>query len=324
MIDLKEFVKICEDYKIELKQFNEDCNSIANYVVLNESLQEKNLIEFVNQYKDDKQSFNNIFGNIFRMSAIAWDKIDSSRVTEYEGGNAQGKKSARKIIKGEINGFILIKSNSGKFTNYLDENSLYAKRNYYGERITPNQKICLSLLDDCKSFYIYDLTGLSVYDKRRKREEDREGMIDSHDPEQLQKIARQNIERYKAIVAKNKVDKENHVDEYDDIVKSLIDEFSNIMYKISKNPGKYADIWTSVSSIVYSVNSTSSWNKGRKVGSDGLLTVYSHYVVSKLRLSKGDSNYVDLTKSEFENAKKDLDKAIESMERTLKSIKDKL
>ena len=160
MIDLKEFVKICEDYKIELKQFNEDCNSIANYVVLNESLQEKNLIEFVNQYKDDKQSFNNIFGNIFRISAIAWDKIDSSRVTEYEGGNAQGKKIARKIIKGEINGFILIKSNSGKFTNYLDENSLYAERNYYGERITPNQKICLSLLDDCKSFYIYDLTGL--------------------------------------------------------------------------------------------------------------------------------------------------------------------
>ena len=57
---------------------------------------------------------------------------------------------------------------------------------------------------------------------------------------------------------------------------------------------------------------------------DGLLTAYSHYVVSKLRLSKGDSNYVDFTKSEYENAKKDLDKAIESMERTLKSIKDKL
>ena len=134
----------------------------------------------------------------------------------------------------------------------------------------------------------------------------------------------ENIERYKAIIAKNKVDKENYVDEYDDIVKSLIDEFSNIMYKISKNPGKYADIWTSVSSMVYSVNSISSWNNGRKASSAGLLTAYSNYVVNKLILSKGDSTYVDFTKSEFENAKKDLDKAIESMERILKSIKDKL
>ena len=43
MIDLKEFVKICEDYKIELKQFNEESYELIEAILNHEWLKEKRL-----------------------------------------------------------------------------------------------------------------------------------------------------------------------------------------------------------------------------------------------------------------------------------------
>lgn len=337
-----------------MKTFNEYIFEYQTYLsyleidneLITEKLNDPKLLELAKYLKQfsSKNSYNDkSFSGIFGKYNIEWDKIQESDWNKIE-----NLKEAQKYI-GKINsnssnkylrGIILIERNkkiSGLFSykTYIDfynnrveydyDNGTYS--NVKKPRIINYDKIIdmKNLLQEGDICYFLDLTPFekSYIAKKSERDRNKKGMILQGDEEFYKKLAKENIERYKKIIAKNKAEQAAKQDKLVEQVKDTINKVMELSIKIFQGGPKYADLQYSISSLIEKINSKQIWNsKGKSTGSDGLLYIFNEYLSASLDVSKNGG--YDFQRRNIEIYKNKLNQIIQNIEQKITDIESKL
>lgn len=194
----------------------EDYNMIEESMV-NEALNEPHLLELVDQIKKNNKDID-LKHLLFNRFEIKWDNIDSSNVREYHKIDKEALTTARNIIagrNGEVRGILLLRNYKGEYTYIISykKDSLYlgAKANRY---VSPHwadkrSSELMYMVEHADSFVaiIWDGDWAWARSKERQdRRKAREGMI-LNTPEYYEDIAKENLARYKKIIAQNRANR---------------------------------------------------------------------------------------------------------------------
>lgn len=323
------FDKLAEKYNLARRIVCslEDDEDVVNEDVINEALYEPHLLELADQMKKSKLNIKNILFNYF---PIEWDLIDSSNVQEYSKIDAKAKTKIRNIIAGRDgqHGIILLKKNINGPYDYIISNKkevlnisgkhIYSKEFYYGRtwQSKTSTELMIDYVDMCDSAVIISFDTNAIYARRRKnldRVEARKGMV-HNTPEYYEEVARENIERYKKIIAQNKAaNKNKDFDQIDKDVETIVQAAFKYAQNIRKNykpnpnnPHNHYFETSKIENIMDEIYDKKVWvgynnklvshNNGYK-GSEGLLSLYDQYMRSYIR-SNATGDIGDLRKLE--------------------------
>ena len=255
-----------------------------NESVINEEINEPHLLKLAKQLIDKKQgSFIDAVG----YTGIAWDKVSTSNVevfNMYEEAE-DARKAVRSIIsKAEKIGLVLV-INFGEYTHIINGHKrLYSTKKHNEAYISYTDII--DIVNNAEKIICIDLDGLGneVYIKRRSREKSREGMVLQGDPEYYRKVAKENIKRYKEIIAKNKLVKNRNYEKLDKAVQEALNRVMQAVMKVHKDPIKFADksfelAW--MQELIYDQKVYLGWDNktgnAKYKGQEGLLYCYKEY-----------------------------------------------
>lgn len=219
----------------------------------------------------------------FRFSDISysveWDKIDASRITEYETSDSKCATIARKYIAGSNPGFMALMDSDGDVYGLVSGKRFLRLKNRHGgwrgdqvlskysNRDELNSTEMLDLVLRADTVMFINLSGYNhnnYYQKRAdrnnaqsgalafKRGEERSGKDDSYfnkiDVKNIryyQKVADDNRERYKRELTKLKAQRAAMSNNFSQIKVRLdraFDRYTTLLTKILQNPSKY-DGW---------------------------------------------------------------------------------
>lgn len=334
--------------------FENSVNTILSEIdadIICEKLTEPHLLDLAKWFKglNDK---NMTFGKTLGYLDVEWDKIKTSDFDYYTKGDKKGTSIAVKTCpSNNIHDEILvlfvdendkiqyyIKSYGNLVTvnnnKYVDdyaykEGSWYAKD--YTKPIkrpanpsTESRTIQRDIRELCKQydFMILDLSNKMTQSRRNlrnKRYEAQKGMIT---PDMYGKIARENIERYREIIARNKAEKIAQNDELSERVEYMLTQVMQLSQTIIKGGAKYADLEYNVGSLLGECYGERHYNNKHHTtyGSDGLLTLYASYVGAIMNNSQKHVTYVQKPE---EYAKK-IEYKLDSIQKHIDKILEKL
>ena len=308
---IKEFIKM----PTRIVCSNEDEGEIIKEEMINETLNEPHLLELVDQLKKNK-TYNDYKRQLFGYHDIKWDELDSSNVKEFNKIDNDALKAARNIIAGN-NGFILLKDYNGQYKSMInnDKSVLYFKKATFSYGLGPvffNKQTStdlISMVKNADSMVIVkwdDSSGESaVYKLRRDRRDSRDGMV-FNTPEYYERVAEENIERYKKIIAKNRANGINvkEFEQIDSDVELIVQkalEFTRNLRKNSKDKNVTWDVLhiDSINRDIYDQRQYVGYSKGKSnyVGSDGLLYLYTEFTKFYMKFKESGDTY-------YENAMK--------------------
>lgn len=149
-------------------------------------------------------------------------------------------------------------------------------------------------------------------------------MVLQGDEEHYKKLAHDNIERYKKIIAQAKAEKAIKDDTIAQDVNDVINKVMSLTNTLAKNPDKYADISYDICSLTEQIYSTSRYDiqKRRTIGKNGLLPTFHTYLRNQVSVAK-DGGY-DFQRKDADNAKESIKKQIESLKQQIEKIEAKL
>lgn len=258
---------------------------IKENLQINESLKSSILNDVVKQLKEkDAQSFKKLFGDMYRvrMSEVTDDDFEvftdvkfSKDMMEFltsiiKGLIFEGKyylTFVREPNKGEFLWFV---DSDGTFLGLTDDTSASFKIGAYADNYKITEK---------KSFLKgNDLYCLPIDKKQRDnynkivsdRMNAKEGSVDMS-PEGLKKIADENINKYKEILANNALDNGKVSDKTVDKVYDLIDEVNKLARRAAKDWNKYEheeykyDALTALNELILAMNDVDKERRFYKV-----------------------------------------------------------
>jgi len=353
MRSVQEYIK----ESLIIERFNAIDNQIIFEALQSKVLQElaKQLLDQVNaekKYNDESgnkmfnsrnKTFNYIFGSKWGQK-VAWSEITDSDIEERPADywnhvrtSAENKRMIKELIKGQNTDRIIIikdpETNKFKDVIFADEIfHLEGSETGYGKAAgykyssygKPKQSEILNLCTGKDLYIIKDVNikHTAYYNKRKEREDSKRDMI-YMDPESLKAIAKKNQERYKQIIAKNKIDNQ-HNDKLIDKAKDIIDQAAYWATEVAKNPARYADIISDVTTLtkliydkrkyIQSRGKYSGWYEGI----DGILPTLMAYI-NNIR-SGSSSNYTSMYAKDIELNKKQLESLIQKCEIILQRI----
>lgn len=309
--------------------------------ILVESLQSSILTDLAKQMKQNAKdnsdswyakssSFKNLFGkDSIKWSEVTDDKFTIVTVDAPEKERKEIEKKVRKLIKGDITGMVIVRDPKSKEFVYLIDNWGGLKNIKTTSRITGNrrnsdlnQKEKLSYLEGY-DIYFLDLTGLDTWDIRKKRHDEKRGMIELDDWS-LSEIAKENVKRYKEIIAKNKAQKLAQEDNTSELVNEIIQRSMDIAAKVNKDVIKYADLLYPVEKMLLLIYDKQTYDrKDHKLeGSDGLLKAYASYIHNKVNANRG--SYADMYQKDTEEALVRIKETIKKLDNLMDEIEEKL
>lgn len=303
--------KLKEKYKVARRIVCsiEDDEELINEELINEALNEPHLLEIADQLKKSKKDP----VILFRHFEIEWDLIDSSNVQEFTRIDAKAKTKIRNTIarRDDIRGIILlwddhkqmytdIISDKKEILN-LNNDRIYSFGSFSRNWVKMSTTELMNYVDSADSAIIINWTIDDLTAKYRKqvnRRKSREGMV-HNTPEYYEEVARENIERYKKIIAQNKAaNKNKDFDQIDKDVETIVQAAfkyaQNIRKNFKPNPNNPHNHYFETSKIenimdeIYDkkvwvgYNKSVSHNNGYK-GSEGLLSLYDQYMRSYIR-----------------------------------------
>ena len=310
--------------------------------IINESLQSSILQQLAKQLKPfgsknnnnywNNKSFSGIFGSL----NVAWDKITDNDFEKYEAGDKAGIKKARAVLaSGDkwINAVILFPNADGKtfdsmicyrgYVNFKEHKWDYEINSYKEQPSrdfeTYKQKW---IKEDCeqKDFYILEIKDFEVYDIRGQRNSAKLGSFIPGDAYYYKKVAEENVERYKKIIAKRKAERAAKEDNIAQQVQEIVNKVLELSAKAATNPDKFVDIQYRIAYLLENIYSTSRWDSKRgQTGTDGLLYLFKNYLSNHLSMAK-DGGYgfersaQDKTKTQIEKCIENINKRIEEIE----------
>ena len=285
------------------------------------------------------KTFKQIFGN----EDIVWNKITDADIEEYpatEDEKEQKKldKKAREVIKGNKK-ILIARNKDGEFTYFvngwgtvynLKKGSTWSFHqgsnvsNYRGKDIPQYEK-----LEKLKgqTLYIIDTSSSERNKIRQERYVAKSGTI-MFDPDSLERIAKDNIERYKKILRENRANRLNN-DELINKAKKIINRVASYAAMVAKDPVRHADLISDVSNLslwIYDkkhYNQPTRYNKqGYYTGVNGLLPMMMSYTKLVKDLSSGGG--YEHQNNELKSVQKEMEKAVEKAEELMKKIEDKM
>lgn len=208
-----------------------------------------------------------------RISAIAWDKIEASKISEYDNSDPKTLTIIRGLIYKKADGMFVLMNKDGEVYAIIYQKEVYSlspNTNYRGiDKYTSgwkgsNQDI-IDTVSSADSFMFIDLKGENlVWDLRNDRRKAREGalvyrkgyertgkgeyswsqdIISVKNVRYYQEIANDNRERYKTMVQQLKAKKALTSGNFDNIKKRLDDIFARytkLLSKVYADPTKYS------------------------------------------------------------------------------------
>ena len=288
-----------------------------NEGMVNEALNEPHMLELMDQLKKNNQKlYSKAKELIFNWITVPWDEIDSSNVKEYTKMDAKEKAKARNIISGrdDIRGIILLRNSKDEYTHIIHKKEiLYLNPDTYSYRYSwgpgwSDEKTTelMYYVDRADSMVIiswdWNMTN-KRYLKRKERGDARAGMV-LNTPEYYESVARENLDRYKKIIAQNRANKMNDAefDKIDEDVEAIVQKTLQLTIeyrKKAKSGDKNQGIWDAgrienLNRDIYDKKVYVGYNRGRDgySGSNGLLPLYAEFNRCFVRFkSDGDVYY---------------------------------
>lgn len=237
---------------------------IKESMMIGESLKSLILRDLSKQLKSDGIiSFKKLIGDKYRieMSKVEDDDFKVFKNVKFTKDLGDFLLSLIKGIAFENEEYIAFvrEPNNGEFLWYIDlKGNFYRFGKNYPEKKNQTEKKSLLIGND---LYCLPLTDENVenYNKiARQRYKDKEGSINFR-PESLEKVAKENIERYKEILTKNDIDRKNISDKLIDKVYDLIDDFNKLSKEVAKkwnkyDHDKYGDVARDLAEIIRDIN----------------------------------------------------------------------
>lgn len=177
---------------------------------------------------------------------VQWDKVTDDDITFYSKDNIS---KVRKFINNG-NYYVIFINNNDFAVAY--SNGLGSIRNCaysYGRRHGEVKFIDIKEDPRIKGAYVIDISNLSTYDMRAERSNRQYGRLENT-PEQNAQIAKNNIERYKKIIASNNI---SQFDKVDTDVKATFKAMLEKMAEYNLNSEDYREI----SNVQYKINNLS-------------------------------------------------------------------
>lgn len=249
-------------------------------------------------YRPDYIKFKSIFGS----NGIAWSNIEDKDVKECSNENKDDVLLAKRIVaqrSNHIDGLIIILDDynnayAGIICSFNGAAYYYSFRSRWSARadqIRPSD--VENMLS--KKFYAIKLRNeLMSYDIRNKRANDRWNSYTPGDEEYYKKVAEENRNRYKNILAKYKAERDAN-DGISEKVNEYTKKVLELAIKVSAEPLRYAKLEYKIGGLMDLIrderqyNSGYGRNKGYYSGTNGLLYLYTEYLKTKLSMASGTS-----------------------------------
>lgn len=331
------------NYIIESKIFNlfETIDTNINIKMINESTKSsiiRQLIEQMakrnNETKHDYWAKTPVFKDLFNRFNIKWSEVEDSdfeiveNVPENESNKEKikARKEIEKRVKSVIKYYstnaeavILLKpSGSDKFTYvfspqgrlYDIDRGIEVKGN---GRQALSQSAKMDLLNG-NDIYFLDLTDkINRNEIRKERARTKSGIINPRDPWEMEQLARQNIERYNEIIAKNKATRSIQNDTIAEEVNELLQMAMSITEKFNKDVIKYATLSFKINSILSLIYEKRSYHKSSTgIGDDGIMVLFARYLSSK-SYTMNDKQNIAYHQKEMQKYRLELEKQMEKL-----------
>lgn len=284
---MKNGKKFSEEY---IKSLIKDCERVncsdENIEVpINEALTEPHLLKFAQQLDDErkegkhKRKFSSILPTY---SGIQYDKITSKDVKVFKSYQTEEMlKECRIYISGKKDGIILLQDKDGRYWGVIWRKSIYLIGRYgfrgYSTDVSQESNVkSTELLSYCKSadkVVTIDVSGVYNYSIRGDRMVARKDMV-IYDEQYNEKVAKDNVSRYKAILAKRRSLNAINFDDIDDQVQEVVTKVLMASRIVHKNPAKYADSSYKISHLNNLIYDQQRFDRGKTYGRDGLLKLY--------------------------------------------------
>ena len=263
---------------------------------INEALNEPHLLKLAKTMHDNKKSVN--FSEAFRYMNIAWDEIDSSNVSVYKTYNDDALKAARKIFSAGNPGIIILVNKNNEYTHCITNNKWVYVLNplrYSTTQYEAKATDIVELINNSEEVIIIETSGMSVQGKQIARYKALEGMVIQGDERYYKDLARDNIKRYKKIIAQNKALKDNdEVKKLSEKVQECLNRMMAATNKIMSDPVKYADSFVYLS-ILQNYICSSAYS------SNGLLASFKEYNLCHGNIVAGNAGalYSETSKARY-------------------------
>lgn len=336
-------------------------NNIDSQIIF-ESLQSSILQDIVKQLKDhskkDKEekekygySFSNsttfkaLFGG--RLQYVKWNEVKDS---DFEISNAnfdtdnkkkvkernEMVKKLRAIVKNNSNAIAILRNPETKeftflYDNYGDViriNNNSREYGYRGRRGTMTQAEKMEYANN-RDIYYLDLSNFSTSEIRQERNNKKRDAIAMYSPDEIRDIAKNNIKRYKEIIAKNKAERLAKTDNISQEVSEITKKVLELSEKVNNDVIKYADCMYDMTSLLRMIYDRKVYtgydNRNRRStydGSNGLLYCYTKYLKSKKEALVG--SYKDMYQKENTAYKKAIETLLEKIWEKIENLEAKL
>ena len=251
---------------------------------------------------------------------IDWDNISDDMFVRYDG--AEAKKVVTKVISKDINGVVIICMDDEDEPTYVVNSikRLIDLKRGIDEFQDTRSKILL-YTGQAKAVYVLDYDAIKTHVFKTKtlqlnRRDSREGSIDPSDPEQMRRIAQANIERYKAMIAKNRAFRDDEI-----IVKaqSVMSKAMDLINRMSVNMNRYSKVSYKIEQLMQATYGYSKMDKYNDMGYEkGLLQLLSRYMSYKQKVDKDSASPVHI--EIFVKTKKAIYSLIDAIESKMNEI----
>ena len=327
---IKQYIKM--PMRIVCSMEDED---VLNEGMINEALNEPHLLELVDQLKKKNPKFN-VKTLIFDWIIIPWDEIDSSDAKEYSKIDSKALTKARNIISGrdDIRGIILLRNSKEEYTHIIHRKEIIslnpdAYRYSWGSSWVdekPTELMYYVERADSMVIISWDyVVSNKRYIKRRDRGDARSGMV-LNTAEYYESVARENLERYKKIIAQNRANRmdDSEFDKIDEDVEAIIQktlQLTTEFRKKAKSGDKNQGVWDAsrienLNRDIYDKKVYVGYNKGHNgySGSNGLLPLYAEFNRCYVKFKADGDVYYERQMKQY---KEELLLTIKNLKRTL-------
>lgn len=300
--------------------------------LVNEALNEPHLLELVDRMKACGMD---VRTKLFNWIEIEWDTIDSSNVTEYDKIDNKVLTICRNILSGRGDrGIILLRNPRDEYQYIISyRKDILAIRDYSQDRWSRGMWIdtttteLIEYIKKADSIVVITLDSDAMRrrnQKRISRGEARLGMV-KNTPEYYEEVARENRERYKKILAQNRVngsDKEfEKIDkEIDDILTKVMQMTRDLRKNFKPNnagTNYHFDI-SKIEELNRQIYDQRQWNHSKSggyySGEHGLLVLYNYYTTCTLRVKNSGDTYYEREARKYK----------EQLLQKIKDLKDEL
>ena len=268
------------------------------------------------------------FKGMFIYNSIQWDKITDDQVHEFSKDDQAGIKLVKRICSNRSNsipGVVILKSSDEKykFSGLIIKDSWNIKYhsligNTYKDNVEVKPSEAVDYLTD--PFWVIEIQESQLsHQIKNDRRSARSGMIKMGDPDEYLKIAKANMERYKRLAEKKRIE-QNADDGVYDKVMDYVQKVMNVAEMFSKDPIKYAQHEYKIQSLLDMLGDRQRYDSGTRKsnGENGLLYLFNTYLSYKLQLAKGTS--YDYTKESFNRAKKGINELFKKIDKKIYEI----